>query len=280
VVVDDTMVQRSLAEEATRPLALIAFSVLFGFFVYLYFRFIHSPYQAFAGTGVKGPKPKLLLGSSLEYMRRGEMQVYHKFYQTYGPVFGFYLGTRPVLVVADSTLVDLVLAADCHTLTTTQQQFLMSTLSVHGLPSTELQLENEDDQKTRKTLRSILFLPKLLKLMVPIVLNNFDTLLNTTLEKCVDSPSVDIWSVYEPYCLNVVLSVLGLSSGRLSSQISAAVSSYFNAVNRSGSTELILRSLFGSVPCLEGMMRNLSRRAKAESEFNALVDIVSDAVYM
>ena len=35
----------------------------------------------------------------------------------------------------------------------------------------------------------------------------------------------------------------------------------------------------GSVPCLEGMMRNLSRRAKAESEFNALVDIVSDAVY-
>ena len=34
----------------------------------------------------------------------------------------------------------------------------------------------------------------------------------------------------------------------------------------------------GSVPCLEGMMRNLSRRAKAESEFNALVDMVSDAV--
>ena len=32
------------------------------------------------------------------------------------------------------------------------------------------------------------------------------------------------------------------------------------------------------MPCLEGMMRNLSRRAKAESEFNALVDMVSDAV--
>ena len=32
------------------------------------------------------------------------------------------------------------------------------------------------------------------------------------------------------------------------------------------------------MPCLEGMMRNVSRRAKAESEFNALVDMVSDAV--
>ena len=54
-------------------------------------------------------------------------------------------------------------------------------------------------------------------------------------------------SVYEPYCLNVVLSVLGLSSGKQSSQISAAVTSYFTAVYRSGSTELILRSLFGKL---------------------------------
>lgn len=35
----------------------------------------------------------------------------------------FYLGTRPVVVVADPTLLDLVLAADCHSFTTTQQVY-------------------------------------------------------------------------------------------------------------------------------------------------------------
>ena len=34
----------------------------------------------------------------------------------------------------------------------------------------------------------------------------------------------------------------------------------------------------GSVPCIESMMRSMSRRARAESEFNALVELVSDAI--
>ena len=34
----------------------------------------------------------------------------------------------------------------------------------------------------------------------------------------------------------------------------------------------------GSVPCIEGMMRNMSRRARAEAEFNALMELVSDAI--
>ena len=49
----------------------------------------------------------------------------------------------------------------------TQHQLLMSTLSAHGLPSVKCcRLEEEEDRETaRKCLRSILFLPKLLKLV-------------------------------------------------------------------------------------------------------------------
>lgn len=51
-----------------------------------------------------------------------------------------------------------------------------------------------------------------------------------------------IYSIYEPYCLQVILSVLGLSSGK---HISTAVTSYFTAVNRSRSTKLIFKTLLG-----------------------------------
>ncbi|CAI8009426.1 Cytochrome P450 3A8 [Geodia barretti] len=112
------MAQRSLVEEATRPLVLITVSVLLGFLCYLYYRFVHSPYLVFAGTGVKGPNPRILLGNSLELLTRGEMQTYHKFYKTYGPIFGFYRGTRPVVAVTDPILVDMVLSSEQNSFTT------------------------------------------------------------------------------------------------------------------------------------------------------------------
>ena len=64
-----------------------------------------------------------------------------------------------------------------------QQQFLTSVLRVHGLPavlSQEQQLETADPQKTRKHLRSILFLPRLLKLVnshIPLYLVDSSSLI-------------------------------------------------------------------------------------------------------
>lgn len=51
-------------------------------------------------------------------------------------------------------------------------QFLTSTLSAHGLPSIELQPKGEEPQNSRKTLGSILLLPKLLKLVSELYINH------------------------------------------------------------------------------------------------------------
>ena len=69
-------------------------------------------------------------------------------------------------------------------------------------------------------------------------------LLHTTLMHyiCTHVYTHIIISIYEPYCLQVILSVLGLSSGK---HISTAVTSYFTAVNRSRSTKLIFKTLLG-----------------------------------
>jgi hypothetical protein len=105
--------------------------------------------------------------------------------------------------------------------------------------------ENDDTLKARKGLRSILLLPRLFKLMVPVVLQNFDTLLLETLEKSLSRPSVDIWSVYEPYCLQVILGIVGLSSGKHGEEVASALQNYFTAVNRTGTVEFVFRALFG-----------------------------------
>ncbi|CAI8009424.1 Cytochrome P450 3A12 [Geodia barretti] len=287
------MAQRSLVEEATRPLVLITVSVLLGFLCYLYYRFVHSPYLVFAGTGVKGPNPRILLGNSLELLTRGEMQTYHKFYKTYGPIFGFYRGTRPVVAVTDPILVDMVLSSEQNSFTTVHhnhQHYLRSILRVHGLPAVlsplpqqqqqqqQQRFENDDTLKARKGLRSILLLPRLFKLMVPVVLQNFDTLLLETLESSLSRPSVDIWSVYEPYCLQVILGIVGLSSGKHREEVASALQNYFTVVNRSGTVEFVFRALFGSIPCFDEAMKVLNRRAKAEEEFDNLVGVVSSAI--
>lgn len=55
-------------------------------------------------------------------------------------------------------------------------------------------------------------------------------------------------SVYEPYCLHVILGVVGLSSGKHAEEVSTALQNYFTAINRTGAVELIFRTLFGETP--------------------------------
>ena len=55
-------------------------------------------------------------------------------------------------------------------------------------------------------------------------------------------------SVYEPYCLHVILGVVGLSSGKHAQEVSTALQNYFTAVNRTGAVELIFRTLLGETP--------------------------------
>ena len=45
-------------------------------------------------------------------------------------------------------------------------------------------------------------------------------------------------SVYQPYCLNVFLNVLGLSDSKLSQQLIAAINSYFSTVNNKGISDI------------------------------------------
>lgn len=52
-------------------------------------------------------------------------------------------------------------------------------------------------------------------------------------------------SIYEPYCQQVMLGIVGLSSSKNHEKLSSALTNYFIAVNKTGALEFVLRALFG-----------------------------------
>ena len=66
------------------------------FFVYRRF-FCHS---VFKRAGIPGPKPHWLFGNVRELFTKDRHLVLSQWSGKYGPVFGYYLGGKPVLVVS------------------------------------------------------------------------------------------------------------------------------------------------------------------------------------
>lgn len=57
-----------------------------------------------ARNGINGPKPNLILGNLLDFRREENVIVLDNWLKKYGSLFGFYLGGKPVVCVADEDL--------------------------------------------------------------------------------------------------------------------------------------------------------------------------------
>ena len=64
-----------------------------------------SKFHYWLSKGVPGPTPVIFLGNLLPFFTQSWADIYDKWTKQYGPVFGMYEKTKPVLVVADAELV-------------------------------------------------------------------------------------------------------------------------------------------------------------------------------
>jgi len=60
------------------------------------------PLARFRLRHVPGPRPSLFVGNALELRRLGQVEAYSRWAREHGPVFKVWLGSRPVVVVADA----------------------------------------------------------------------------------------------------------------------------------------------------------------------------------
>ncbi|XP_064612454.1 cytochrome P450 3A8-like [Liolophura sinensis] len=74
--------------------------------------YFQENYAVFKRLKIRGPKPSLLFGNSLEFKSKFVLDVFSNWYKHYGKVYGFYEGLRPSLVVSDPELIKQILGND------------------------------------------------------------------------------------------------------------------------------------------------------------------------
>ena len=57
-----------------------------------------------ARNGIPGPKPNLFYGNIFEYTDKPFIYKHKEWFKKYGKVMGFYMGSKPVVLVADPDL--------------------------------------------------------------------------------------------------------------------------------------------------------------------------------
>ena len=64
--------------------------------------------------GIPGPKPSLIFGSLIDIYRNGQLEMHTRWHKQYGPIFGYYYGIHPIVLIADPELLKTVLLKDFH----------------------------------------------------------------------------------------------------------------------------------------------------------------------
>lgn len=70
--------------------------------------------RTFRDGNIPGPPPRFLFGNLWEIYRNGLVEMQERWHKQYGPVFGYFYGLSPVLLVADNDLMKQVMFKDFH----------------------------------------------------------------------------------------------------------------------------------------------------------------------
>jgi thromboxane-A synthase len=144
-------------------------------------------FQLFQKLGIPGPKPNILWGNMKE-LRGGPlplMDVMTKWEAHYGPVYGFFSGTRPSLVIKDLELVKEILVRN-HTAFVDRPHMIVN---MEPLLHTLVGLTGSRWKEVRAIL-SPTFSSKKMKQMIPLMIHSLDTTLDILENKAVSDSQI------------------------------------------------------------------------------------------
>ncbi|XP_041746557.1 thromboxane-A synthase [Coregonus clupeaformis] len=174
---------------------------LFMIFLALLYWYATFPYSALARCGIRHPKPSPFFGNMFLF-RQGFFGVHTDLIHKYGRVCGYYLGRRPVVVVADPDMLRQIMVKDFSTFPNRM------TIRAATKPMSDclLMLRNERWKRVRSILTPSFSAAKM-KEMGPLINMATDTLL-TNLNGHVESgESFDIHRCFGCFTMDVIASV-------------------------------------------------------------------------
>ncbi|XP_068133444.1 thromboxane-A synthase [Hyperolius riggenbachi] len=160
-----------------------------------------SAFSQLQKIGIQHPKPKPFIGNVLLF-QKGFWEGAAEIMQTYGPISGYYLGRRPVILLSDPDAIKQVLQKDFANFTNRMK------LNLVTKPMSDSLLCLRDEQWKR--VRSVLmpsFSTSRMKEMCPLINQGCDVLVSN-LQRFADSGEpCNVQSSYACYTMDIVASV-------------------------------------------------------------------------
>nr|XP_046204192.1 thromboxane-A synthase [Oncorhynchus gorbuscha]XP_046204202.1 thromboxane-A synthase [Oncorhynchus gorbuscha] len=174
---------------------------LFMIFLALLYWYATFPYSSLAQCGIRHPKPSPFFGN-LFLFRQGFFGVHTDLIHKYGRVCGYYLGRRPVVVVADPDMLRQIMVKDFSTFPNRM------TIRAATKPMSDclLMLRNEHWKRVRSILTPSFSAAKM-KEMGPLINTATDTLLTNLNCHAESGESFDIHRCFGCFTMDVIASV-------------------------------------------------------------------------
>ncbi|XP_029910171.1 thromboxane-A synthase [Myripristis murdjan] len=174
---------------------------LFLIFLALLYWYSVSPFSVLSRCGIKHPKPLPFFGNMFMF-RQGFFEPLNDLIRTHGRVCGYYLGRRPVVVVADPDMLRQVMVKEFSTFPNRM------TIRFSTKPMTDCLLLLRDERWKR--VRSILtpsFSAAKMKEMVPLINTATDALMNNLNAYAESGEAFDIHRCFGCFTMDVIASV-------------------------------------------------------------------------
>ncbi|XP_049339563.1 thromboxane-A synthase isoform X2 [Astyanax mexicanus] len=174
---------------------------LFLLFLALLYWYSVYPFSVLQRCGIRHPKPIPFFGNMMLF-RHGFFDAHRDLINQYGRVCGYYLGRRPVVVVADPDMLRQVMVKEFQKFPNRMK------LRAATKPMTEsvLMLRNERWKRVRSILTPSFSAAKM-KEMVPLINTATETLLNNLKSYAESGESFDIHRCFGCFTMDVIASV-------------------------------------------------------------------------
>jgi len=158
-------------------------------------------YSTFHRLGIRGPKPKLIVGNFLDIYGEGKdkEEVYKEWINKYGPVVGYFEGLYPVLLVADPDVLQQILQSKFSNFV---DRPLRDSFDAGKRGDIFTALGNQ--WRRLRTIINPIFSPSNITSMTPIVKQKLDLLMVQLRHKSESQESVDMLDIFECLTMDVI----------------------------------------------------------------------------
>ncbi|XP_022290648.2 cytochrome P450 3A24-like [Crassostrea virginica] len=158
-------------------------------------------FGVFKKMGIKGPKPRIFFGNHMTIAKKGFTEADMEWWREYGDVFGYFSGPTPMLVVADTGMLQEILVKQFNNFTDRA-----SPRGISGIMEENLSLQKGAVWKSSRSILTPTFTSGKLRKMDPLINEAADALIAHIKKNTNESNEVNFAWLFGCYTLDVIAS--------------------------------------------------------------------------